>query len=185
MLRAPSRLTLGVCRDGEPTTSGQPTPVPHHTYCSFFSFISSLNLPSFSSSPFPPVLSQQTLLKCLPPTFLYPPLDTERPAAHQVSLKPSLLQAEQPQPSQPALLEVFHAWEHFCGPPLDTARAPPVPRAPHLDALLQMRCHQHRGRTTSLDLLATLLQMQPQGFAEASCEAPTYSKRSPERSLPC
>lgn len=169
---------------GNPQPLGNPRQCLTTPIVVFFSFISSLNLPSFSSSPFPPVLSQQTLLKCLPPTFLYPPLDTERPAAHQVSLKPSLPQAEQPQPSQPALVEVFHAWDHFCGPPLDTARAPPVPRAPHLDALLQMRCHQHRGRTTSLDLLATLLQMQPQGFAEASCEAPTYSKRSPERSLP-
>ena len=34
--------------------------------------------------------------------------------------EPSLLQAEESQLSQPALIgEVFHPLDHFCGPPLD------------------------------------------------------------------
>jgi len=37
-----------------------------------------------------------------------------------VSLAPSLLQAEQPLLSQPVLIgEVFHPWDHYCGPSLD------------------------------------------------------------------
>ena len=42
---------------------------------------------------------------------------------------------------------VFHPLDHFCGPPLDALKqvyVSPVWRIPHLDAVLQVRPHQHR-----------------------------------------
>ncbi|KAM9644853.1 uncharacterized protein ACIBXB_013062 [Morphnus guianensis] len=64
----------------------------------------------------------------------------------KVSLEPSLLQAEQPQLSQPVLTgEVFHPSDHFCGPPLDPlqeAHVFPVLRTPELEAALQVGSHQ-------------------------------------------
>lgn len=55
--------------------------------------------------------------------------------------------------SHPVLMgEVFHFWDHFCGPPLDALQQVPVcpvPRSPHLDAVLQ-RClssAERRGRS--------------------------------------
>ncbi|KAK4830165.1 hypothetical protein QYF61_008676 [Mycteria americana] len=70
-----------------------------------FFLMTSLSLPSFNSlKPLPVVLSQQALLK----------------SCNKVSLKPSLLQAEQPQLSQPFFTgEVFQPYDHFRGPPLD------------------------------------------------------------------
>jgi len=60
----------------------------------------------------------------------------------------NLLQAEQPQLSQPVLVgEVFHPLDHFCGPPLKALQqvhVSPVLRTPHLDAVLQMKSHQRR-----------------------------------------
>ncbi|KAK4832884.1 hypothetical protein QYF61_026434 [Mycteria americana] len=57
---------------------------------------------------------------------------------NEVSPEPSLLQAEQPQLSQPFLTgEVFHSSDHFCGPPLDLLQQDhgfPVLRAPEMDA---------------------------------------------------
>jgi len=65
-----------------------------------------------------------------------------------VSPEPFLLQAEQPQLSQPVLVgEVFHPLDHFCGPPLGMLQqvcVPPALRTPHLDAILQVRSHQCR-----------------------------------------
>jgi len=65
---------------------------------------------------------------------------------YKVSLEPSLLQVEQPQRSQPFLIgEVFQHSDHFLGPPLDPlqqAYVCPVPRAPELDAVLQVESHQ-------------------------------------------
>jgi len=58
----------------------------------------------------------------------------------------SLLQAEQPQLSQPYLTgEVFHPSDHFCGPPLDPFQQLHVLlvlRAPELDAGLQVGSYQ-------------------------------------------
>ena len=55
-------------------------------------------------------------------------------------MKPSLLQAEQPQLSQPFLIgEVLHLSDHFCGPPLDPLQQVhvfPVLRGPELDVVL-------------------------------------------------
>jgi len=60
----------------------------------------------------------------------------------------SVLQAEQPQLSQPVLLgEMFRPLDHFCGPALDALQqvyVSPVLRTPHLDAVLQVSPHQHR-----------------------------------------
>ena len=67
--QSPCSLTLGVSRDGAATP-------PLGNFC-FFP-VSSQNLPSFSLKPFPHVLSQQILLKSPSPSFLQPPLDTER-----------------------------------------------------------------------------------------------------------
>ena len=61
---------------------------------------------------------------------------------NQVTSEPSLLQAEQPQLSQPVLVvDVFHPLSHFCGPPLDALQqlhVSPVLRTPHLDTVLQV-----------------------------------------------
>jgi len=60
----------------------------------------------------------------------------------------SLLQAEQPQLSQPFLIgEVFQPSDHLCSPPLDPfqeVRVCPVLRAPELDTGLQMGSPQSR-----------------------------------------
>ena len=73
----------------------------------------------------------------------------------QVSVEPSLLQAEHPD----CIAEVFHPSDHFCDPPLDMLQQVYVLRTPHLDAVLQVRSHsaEQRGRITSLTLLAILL----------------------------
>ena len=78
---------------------------------------------------------------------------------------PSLLQAEKPQLSQPVFIrKALHPLGLFCVHPLNTSQqvcVSPVLRIPHLDAVLQVRPHQHRVEGTSLTLLATLLLMQP------------------------
>ncbi|KAK4807440.1 hypothetical protein QYF61_001991 [Mycteria americana] len=86
---------------------------------------------------------------------------------YKVYPQPSLLQAEQPQLSQPVLIgEVLQPPDHFCGPPLDPLQQLHVLlvlRTPELDAVLQggLTRAEQRGRIPSLDLLATLLWMQP------------------------
>ena len=70
VLRAPSSLTLGVCRDGASTTS-------LGNWCQCFTTLtvkhfflgSNLNLSCFSLKLFPLVLSQQILLKSLRPSL--------------------------------------------------------------------------------------------------------------------
>jgi len=61
---------------------------------------------------------------------------------YEVSLEPLLLQAEQPQLSQPFLTgEVFQPSDNFCGPcldPLQQLPVLPVLRAPELEAELQV-----------------------------------------------
>ena len=120
LLRAPSSLTLSVSRDGEPTPSlGNLLQCLTTLIIKNLFLISNLNLPSFSWKPFPLVLSQPTLLQSLSPSFLQPPLDTERPLSGLTETFSSLC-TEQPQLSQPVLLgEVFHTLQHFCDPPLE------------------------------------------------------------------
>jgi len=61
-------------------------------------------------------------------------------------LEPSLLQAEQPQLSQPFLIgKVFQPSDHFCGcplAPLHGVHVFPVLRAPELDKAFQVGSHQ-------------------------------------------
>lgn len=74
--------------------------------------MSNLNLLSFCLKLFPLVISQQTLLKILPPSFLQPPLRHWMAALRSPQ---SLLQVEQPQLSQSVLIgDVFHPLEHLC-----------------------------------------------------------------------
>jgi len=65
-----------------------------------------------------------------------------------VSSEPSLLQVEQPQLFQPFLIaEVFHSFDHFCGPPLDPLQQVhvcPVLKALELHTGLQVESHQGR-----------------------------------------
>ncbi|KAK4810670.1 hypothetical protein QYF61_007470 [Mycteria americana] len=135
LLRAPSNLTLNVSRDGASTTSlGNLFQCLTTLIVKNFFLKSSLNLPSLSLKPLLLVLSQQALLKILE-------------GCYKVSPEPSLLQAEQPQLSQPVFVgEVLQPSDHFCGPPLDPLQQLHVLvlRAPELDAVLQVRSHQSR-----------------------------------------
>ncbi|KAK4831083.1 hypothetical protein QYF61_015281 [Mycteria americana] len=96
-------------------------------------------------------------LECFQGWGIYHPSGQPVPVFHhphilkgcnKVSPEPSLLQAEQPQLSQPFLIgDVFHPSDHFCGPPLDPLQQVhvfPVLRAPELDAVLQVGSHQSR-----------------------------------------
>ena len=100
VLRAPSSLTLGVSRDGAPTTSpGNLCQCLTTLIVKAFFLISNINLLPLSLQQFPLALSQQTLLKSLFPS--YSPFWVLRGHLRsQVSPKPSLLQAKQPQLSQ-------------------------------------------------------------------------------------
>ena len=84
---------------------------------------------------------------------------------NKLAPEPSLLQAEQPQLSQPVLTgEVFHSSDLFCDPPLDPLQQVhvfAVLRAPGVDAVLQVGPHQSRAAVISLNLLTTLPLMQP------------------------
>ncbi|KAK4827923.1 hypothetical protein QYF61_022371 [Mycteria americana] len=128
--RAPSNQTLNVSRDGASTTSlGNLCQCFTTLIVKNFFLISSLNLPSFSFKTLPLVLSQQVLLKILK-------------GCNKVSPGASLLQAEQPQVSQPFFTgEVLQPSDHFCSPPLDPLQQLhvfPVLRAPELDSVLQL-----------------------------------------------
>ncbi|KAK4814468.1 hypothetical protein QYF61_018986 [Mycteria americana] len=136
LLRAPSNLTLNVSRDGASTTSlGNLFQCLTTLMVKNFFLKSSLNLPSLSLKPLLLVLSQQALLKTLE-------------GCYKVSLQPSLLQAQQPQLSQPVLVgEVLQPSDNFHGPPLhglQQLHVLLVLRAPELDAVLQVRSHQSR-----------------------------------------
>jgi len=69
---------------------------------------------------------------------------------YQVSLKPSLSQAEQPQLSQPVFIgEIFHSLDPFCCPPMDVFQqvyVSPVLRTPYLDKVLPLRSHRQRAK---------------------------------------
>ena len=76
---------------------------------------SSLNLPSLSLKPLLLVLLQQALLKIFSQSFLVGLLQVLK-GCYKVSPQPSLLQAEQPQLSQPFLIgEVLQPSDHLCG----------------------------------------------------------------------
>ena len=146
---------MAVSRDGASTASlGNLCQCLTTLSIKHFFLMSNQNLSSFSVKPFPLVLSQQTLLKSLSPSFLQPPLDTER----LLSGHPGAFSC--PGCTAPALSvcprrEAFHSWDHFNGPPLyalQQVHISPAPRSPHLDTVLQVRSHstEQRGRITSL-----------------------------------
>jgi len=79
VLRALFSLTLNVSRDGTSTTSlGNLYQCLTNVAVKNLFLISSISLPSFHLKSFPLILSQQTLLKSLSPSYS-PPLDTKRP----------------------------------------------------------------------------------------------------------
>jgi len=90
-----------------------------------------------------------------------------RTGCNEISLEPSLLQAEQVQLPQPVFVgEVLQPSEHLCGPSLDLLlllHIFPVLRAPGLDAVLQMGPHEGRAEADNptLSLLPTPLLKQP------------------------
>ena len=87
-----------------------------------FFLISCPNLPSLSLKPLLLVLLQQVLLKNCSYLSYRPPSGTD--SCNQFSLQPSLLQAEQPQLSQPVLIgEVLQPSNNFCCPPLDPSNS--------------------------------------------------------------
>ena len=109
--RALSNLTLKASKDGKSTTS------PSNLFQCLTTLtvkdlflISNLNLPSLSLKPFPLVLSLQTLLKTVP-FFPVAPFQILK-GCYLITSEPSLLQAEEPQLSQPVLVgEVFHSMD--------------------------------------------------------------------------
>ncbi|KAK4816745.1 hypothetical protein QYF61_022297, partial [Mycteria americana] len=101
-------------------------------------------------------------------------------SCNKVSPEPSLLQAEQPQFSQPVLIgEVFQPSDHFCGPlldPLQQAHVFPVLRAPELDAVLQLSEAQGNKRQGVFESPAPAKQGQT---AQGSSTALLLAARSP------
>jgi len=139
--RAPSNRALNTARQGAATASLGSLGQCFTTFMvkNFF-LISNLNLPSFSLEPFPLVLSLYTLRKApLHPSCR--PLQALK-GCYKVTPESSLLQAEQPQFSQPVLIgKVLQPSDHLCGPPLDPLQHIHVLLmlvAPELDAVLQV-----------------------------------------------
>ncbi|KAK4810711.1 hypothetical protein QYF61_007685 [Mycteria americana] len=113
--------------------SGQPVPVSHHPHRKKF-------LPYIQSTS--TLFQFKTIAPCTVTTGLV------LEGCYKVSQEPSLLQAEQPQLSQPVLIgEVLQHSDHFRSPPLDSLQQVHVLlvlRAPELDAVLQVRSYQSR-----------------------------------------
>lgn len=114
VLRAWTSLTLSVLRDGTPTSLW--AICLNTIIVKNFLLILKLNLPFLSLKLYHLGLSQQPLLKSLSPSFFHLTLDIRR--------LPSGLPGAFSSPgwtaqlSQPVLIgEVFHPWDHFCGPP--------------------------------------------------------------------
>ena len=142
--------------------TGQPGLVSHHSHSKELL----PNILSSSLKPFPLILSLHVLLKCPSPAVLQAPFQVLEGCC-KVPPGPSLLQAEEPNLSQPVLiLEVLQTSDHLRGPPLD-----PLQQLHVLPVLGPQKWTQHsrwgftraeqRSRITSLCLLVTLLLMQP------------------------
>ncbi|KAK4828307.1 LOW QUALITY PROTEIN: hypothetical protein QYF61_025319 [Mycteria americana] len=144
LLKAPSNLASNISRDGVPTTSlGNLFQCLTILILENFFLISNLNLPSFSLKPLTLVLSLHALVKSPSPAFL-PPAGTGR--LLEGLPEPSLLQAEQPQLSQPVFIgEVLQHPYHLCGPPLGSLQQVHVLLmlgAPQLNTVLQVGSHK-------------------------------------------
>jgi len=105
LLKAPSNLALNTSREGASTA-----PLGNLFQClttlivKKFFLISNLNLPSFSLKPLPlALLSLHAHVKSHAPAFCRP-LQVQE-SHYKVTPEPSLLQAEQPQLSQPFLIQ--------------------------------------------------------------------------------
>ncbi|KAK4816292.1 LOW QUALITY PROTEIN: hypothetical protein QYF61_014590 [Mycteria americana] len=137
LLRAPSNLALNVSRDGASTTS------LGNLFQCLTTFISESTLFQFKTIAPCPVTTG--LAKKSVPIFPIGPLYVLE-GCYKVSPQPSLLQAEQPQLSQPVLTgEVLQPSDHFRGPPwysLQQLHVLLVLRTPELDAVLQVESHQ-------------------------------------------
>ena len=116
LLRAPSNLVLNTAREGPATASvaylGQGLTTLR---VKNFFFIFSLTSPSFSLKPLHPLSYHSMPVQEVPLQLSRRPLQ-ELKGCSKVSPQPSLLQAEQPQLSQPFLTaEGFHCSDHCCG----------------------------------------------------------------------
>ena len=112
LLKAWSNLALNTSSEGASTASLGNLCFTTLKVKNLF-LISNLNLPSFSLKTLPLVLSLHALVKSPSPSFLEAPLMYWKAA---IRSSQSLLQAEQPQLSQPFLTgEVFHPSDHCCG----------------------------------------------------------------------
>ncbi|KAK4832092.1 hypothetical protein QYF61_020707 [Mycteria americana] len=142
LLKAPSNLALNTSRDGAATTSlgnlfqGLTTLIVKN-----FFLISNLNLPSCSLKPLPlPCPCKKSLSR-----FLVGPFQVLE-GCYKVSSEPPLLQAEQPQLSQPVFIgEVLQPSDPLHGPPLDSFQQVHVLLmlgAPELNAVLRVGSHE-------------------------------------------
>ena len=156
-----------------------------------FFLICSLNLPSFSLQPLTLVLLQQALLKGLPPFFLQAHFNYWKAAMRSPW---SLLQAEQPQLSQPFFIrEVFQliisvALLWTCSNRCMSFLCWELQRWMQ-DSTWGLTRAEQRDRITSLYLLAMLLLMQPRiqlTFWTASTHCwvmSSFSSTSPPKSF--
>ena len=143
-LRTHSSLALDVSRNRASTTSlGNLFQCLTTLTVKYFFLISNLNLPSISLKPFPLVLSPQTLLMNLSPSFLYPIFSYWKAA---IRAPWSLLFSRLNSPSSFILSGgLLYPLDHFYCLPLDALQHVHVSsalRTPHLDSLLQVRSHQ-------------------------------------------
>ncbi|KAK4813670.1 hypothetical protein QYF61_017637, partial [Mycteria americana] len=121
--------------------SGQPVPVPHHPHSEeFLPYILSKSTTLFQFKAITPCPITTSPCKKSLSSFLV------LEGCYKVSPEPSLLQAEQPQLSQPVFIgEVLQPSHHLRGPPLDSLQQVHVLLmlgAPELDTVLQVGSHK-------------------------------------------
>ncbi|KAK4832076.1 hypothetical protein QYF61_020632 [Mycteria americana] len=159
LLQAPSNLTLNVARDGASTTSlGNLFQCFTTLIVKNFFLISSLNLPSFSLKPLPLVLSQQVLLKT---PFKYCKAAMRSPQSllfSRLNNPSSLSLSSQERCSISLIIFVALLWTCSNRSMSFLCRGLQSWTQYWRWGLTRVGC---RDRITSLDLLATLLLMQP------------------------
>ena len=140
VLRAPSSLTLAVCRDGAPPplwatcATASPPSVPN-----LLPYLQPQS-PLLYSEAISPSPITQTPLWSLPPSFSQPLQTLTGRYRSPCSLPFSSCTA---QLSAWPRREGFHPRHHFCVPPLDALQqlhVSPALRTPPVDAVLQVRC---------------------------------------------
>jgi len=127
--------------------TGQPLSVPYHPRCKMLLSNIQPKLTLFKLETISPCSITTDPTKESVPFFSVASLYILK-GCYQITSVPSLLQAEEHQLFQPVLVgEVFHSVDHFCGPTLHVLQqvcVSPVQSTLHLDAVLQVRPHQHR-----------------------------------------